>query len=246
MSKILLLIPCYNEAARLDTARILAFAKEHPDVHLLMLDDGSTDGTLKILNNLAHQSANISVYHSDQNMGKGHIIREAILNFPDIQNYKYIAYFDADLSTPLEFVFRLEDEMEKSPDIVFAMGSREPTTDNNLQVRKHRQWIGRQVAGKINSIIGYPFYDTQCGAKLIRRESAIELFRDPFLSAWLFDMELLLRIKNTDGTDSWTEQVLEIPVDEWNHVDGSKISYGYFPKMLKEMKKISKLYNTSI
>ncbi len=240
--KTLLLIPFYNEESRIDQQAILRYVSEDPELDLLLLDDGSTDATYQMLQDIASQSSQIAVYHSDHNLGKGGIIRDAILHSTDqLDQYDYIGYFDGDLSTPLSYYRILQNRLIQEPHRKMVMGSRRPNTDNNLQVKPYRRWIGRFVASLINSIIGYPFYDTQCGAKLFRTEDLLELVGEPFISSWLFDVELILRLSQMSDTPV-EELVMELPVSSWEHKDGSKISYRYFPSMLGEMRKISKRY----
>ncbi len=243
MNETLILIPFYNEEKRIDRQAITQATVDHPDLHLLLVDDGSDDQTPQILKKLAEENPQIEYFRSENNLGKGKVLRKATMEKADqISAYEYIGYFDGDLSAPLDYYEVLKTELQNSPQAQMIMASRQPTSDNHLRVKAHRRAIGRLVAGQINKIIGHPFYDTQCGAKLFRTNTFIDLMQEPFISSWLFDMEIILRLR--DMPDTLLEEVIiEQPIDEWEHKDGSKITTSYFPNMLQEMLKISRKYN---
>lgn len=73
-----------------------------------------------------------------------------------------------------------------------------------------------------------PIYDTQCGAKLIHADVVSTLFKDSFLSKWLFDVELLFRLKK--NYKDFEKRIIEVPLNKWEDVAGSKIKFSYFLK----------------
>ena len=104
----ILIIPCYNEAKRLDIATYRDFLLKNPDFFLLFVNDGSTDKTATALKELEPTNSNFSIIELLKNNGKGEAVRQGVLHCLKTFNFKYIGYCDADLSTPLnEFlIFR--------------------------------------------------------------------------------------------------------------------------------------------
>jgi dolichyl-phosphate beta-glucosyltransferase len=102
----------------------------------------------------------------------------------------------------------------------------------------HRHYPGRIIATIISMISGLPFYDTGCGAKLIERTLAEQLFAKPFISPWLFDVKLITRIVQTFGKQEAGNIILELPLDSWPDIGDLKISLNYPPKVPYELIRI--------
>ena len=79
-SKVLIIIPCYNEEKRLPVEAFTSFVKENKHIHFLFVDDGSTDNTAMVLKNLASYSSHFSFLICKKNQGKAGAIREGVLS----------------------------------------------------------------------------------------------------------------------------------------------------------------------
>lgn len=217
MSKTIIVVPCYNEELRLN---LNAF-REAPDfLHWLFVNDGSTDKTLKILEQLQQESPErFNVLSLPHNVGKAEAVRLGMLKAFE-QNPDQLAYFDSDLATPIEELIRVLEQFE-----VFApkacMGSRIRLLGAHIERRTLRHYIGRIFATFASLILNLRVYDTQCGAKVFvpNRELQIALSA-PFSSSWLFDIELIGRLLNLGYTE---HDFLEVPLRYWNDIAGSKI-----------------------
>ena len=84
--------------------------------------------------------------------------------------------------------------------------------------------VGRFFATLIGWTIKIPFYDTQCGAKVFSSDVVPTIISTPFVSRWLFDVEIILRLKQLLGKEV-TSLLYEYPISEWNDVKGSKITW---------------------
>jgi hypothetical protein len=73
-----------------------------------------------------------------------------------------------------------------------------------------------------------PVYDTQCGAKLVRRELAEIIFREKFISRWLFDVELIARIVAKFGHFKAIGCIYEFPLNIWTDEGKSKVKISDF------------------
>jgi hypothetical protein len=156
----------------------------------------------------------------------------------------YLGYFDADLATPLAAIDDLRLVLDRHPDCVFVMGSRIKHLGVNIKRKPFRHYVGRVIATCIALILRLPVYDTQCGAKLMRVSVVSTVFRDAFISPWLFDVELLARLTRHFGRPSLPGKLLEMPLQEWIEQDDSRISPTYMFRMWTELYRIYRTYKT--
>jgi hypothetical protein len=80
-----------------------------------------------------------------------------------------------------------------------------------------------------------PFKDTQCGAKVMKRDLAIKMFKNPFVTKWLFDVEIFMRMRKLLGKELATASICEQPLKRWIHADGSKLSMSDSFKILGQL-----------
>lgn len=232
MPTTLLVVPCYNEAERLPVSSFARFGAEHDDVAFLFVDDGSTDATASIIDGLVRDNPrSFRSLSLDRNLGKGEAVRLGILEAAG-QAPQYLGYWDADLSTPLEEVVRLSDCHRRMPGKLMVAGARVKMMGRTIERRAVRHYLGRIFATAASGLLHIDMYDTQCGAKLLRcTPETVSLFEDPFQSRWLFDLELILRMRQQAGLrgdGSLGSLIHEVPLDAWRDVSGSKVSASYF------------------
>lgn len=232
MSKTILIIPCYNEAARLDFQAMRAFATAHPDISLLAVDDGSTDDTAKKL--AAHH---IECLQLERNGGKAEAVRQGMLAALQ-EPCDYVGYFDADLATPLELAARWAARFDAEPELGMICGCRLRRLGADIRRSAVRHLIGRGFATIFSLYLRLPVYDTQCGAKLFRREVAQQLFAEPFVSRWLFDVELFRRFPHERALSG----IVEDPLLSWHDVGGSKLKLRHALPVFIELTKIIRHY----
>ncbi|MCG2420318.1 glycosyltransferase [Aequorivita sp. F47161] len=225
--KILFVIPCYNEEFRLKTEAFLQFDKDNLNVHFLFVNDGSTDNTANVIENLCNTMQHASFLSHEKNIGKAEAIRSGILTVKDNpENYEFIGYLDADLSVPLEEITAFLNILQKNKNIKFLMGARLARLGANIKRKKRRHYLGRIFATFVSSLLNEPVYDTQCGIKLIHKSVVFELFKEEFVSKWLFDVELLFRWKAYFPNN--VNMIYEHPLSTWTDIPGSKLKIGNF------------------
>ena len=243
---LVLVVPCFNEEARLDRQAYLDFAASHPAVDLLFVDDGSNDGTAGILDGLRAQApGRVDVIHLPSRQGKGGAVRQGILEGlrrqPDL-----VGFWDADLATPLDAVDDFLTFASKRPDIEIIMGSRVMLMGRDIRRRAWRHYLGRVFATAVSLALDLPVYDTQCGAKVFRAGKAVaEAFAAPFHSAWIFDVEVLARylaLPIGPGEPARQARIYELPVAKWHHVPGSKLRWTDFVRAMAELAVIRRQY----
>jgi len=212
-----IVIPAFNEARRL-TDNLLALLEYlqtyRPATELIVVDDGSSDGTAHVAKEFFAQRPDLTarVIRFPENHGKGHAVRAGLLG----AQAPIALFSDADLSTPITELPKIVEPIEAGKcDLV--LGSR--ALDRSLI--GHRQPWRREQGGKVfNAIVrlstGLPFSDTQCGFKAFRMEAARPIVERAQIDGFGFDVELLFLAQRVGL------RMLGVPV-RWNHNDGSKV-----------------------
>ena len=159
-------IPCYNEETRILSKEFTDFVHSNLGYHLCFVNDGSTDNTLEVLQNLAKgREDHISVYNCEKNGGKGEAVRQGVLHLSQDTQLDYIGYLDADLSTDFQDFDDLVKTIETS-DFKIVSGSRMSRMGANITKESARKIISKTINLIIRNILGMSFNDTQCGAEV--------------------------------------------------------------------------------
>jgi dolichyl-phosphate beta-glucosyltransferase len=235
-----IVIPMYNEEQRFDAASLLAFANNYEQYYFVLANDGSTDGTLQKIENCALNSKlqNITVYSNPVNKGKGNIIYDAMQFSIEQVPAQWYGYWDADFATPIEGLLWFQEAITANEKLTMVIGSRFKRLGAVIERKTYRQLLGRVLATLISRKLHLPVYDTQCGAKMFHNKIAPVLFKTTFRTKWLFDVELLKRYTTHSSKQLVLETVLELPLWEWRHKSGSKITLLDFMGILIELLKI--------
>ncbi len=241
-----LVVPCFNEAARLPLDAFRQFVRNRPEARLLFVDDGSLDNTNERLRDFCaeiHPFA--SLLSLPKNVGKAEAVRQGCLA-AFATAARYIGYWDADLATPLEEVAHFRDALRQRPRVEIVYGSRVRMMGRSIQRTPLRHFLSRTFANMAAFTLGLACNDTQCGAKLFRASPMMELvLRRPFLTRWLFDVEILARIirgARHAELPPVDEMVFEIPLTTWHDRAGSKVRWHDFPKAFVDLVRIRSHY----
>ncbi|RTE53332.1 response regulator [Arenibacter aquaticus] len=235
-------IPCYNEEDRLSSDEFRNFAYQNLGYHLCFVNDGSTDNTLAVLEELRKgNESNISVYNCKKNGGKAEAVRQGIQYLMQDEQFDYIGYLDADLSTDFRDFDDLVKTMETSQ-FKIVSGSRISRMGADITKESARKIISKTINIIIQKILGMPFKDTQCGAKVMNREIASSMFKKKFVTKWLFDVEIFMRMRKHYGKKEATNMICEQPLKRWIHADGSKLSMKDSLKIVGQLAQIAVVY----
>lgn len=221
MPRVQIVIPCYNEEQRFDPDALRRCLQNQPDTSFILVNDGSTDGTLAKLEALAAQHPKrVHVVDQAPNQGKAEAVRRGML-VAITPGVDFAGYWDADLATPLDEIPNFVDAFEKHPDTDIVLGARVAMVGRIIERSALRHYGGRVFATIASTVLDLPVYDTQCGAKLLRCNDTIRsLFEKPFGSRWVFDVEILARYLSGPGTAAG---IRELPLERWTDVPGSKV-----------------------
>src|SRR5262249_51498610 len=159
---------------------------------------------------------------------------------------EYVGFWDADLSTPFDTLGAFVEQFEARPQLEVIIGSRVRLLGLNIERRARRHYAGRVFATAASLTLRLPVYDTQCGAKLFRATTRLrQALAEPFLSRWVFDVELLARLGSTAGGYSQAillNTVCEYPLPQWRDVAGSKLSMAGVAKSAVDLLRIYRIY----
>jgi glycosyltransferase involved in cell wall biosynthesis len=217
-------VPCFNEAERLDADAFRKLVDSDPGTSLLFVNDGSRDGTAAALQTLAASRPDrIRVLELGRNRGKAEAVRlgllAALAGRSDV-----VGFVDADLATPASEIQRLL-ELVRGGDLQVLLASRVALLGRRIERDALHHYRGRVFATGASLVLRLPVYDTQCGAKFFRRSAAlVAALEEPFLARWVFDVELLGRLlTGAPGVPPLrADEIAEEPLRCWRDVPGSK------------------------
>lgn len=218
------IIPCFNEAKRLNVSSFIANASKI-QYNILFVNDGSSDDTISIIKDLVSKhSETFSYLDLTQNGGKAEAIRSGVHSLLKNDSVEYIGYLDADLATTLESMDDIVCFLQENPQFKAIFGIRLKRLGVDVERSFLRHYLGRLFATVTSLFLNLPTYDTQCGAKVLHKDLCESAFSQEFESKWFFDIEILFRLKNKFGKDFIVKQIYEYPIMQWFEEKGSKLS----------------------
>lgn len=250
MDKTIVVIPCYDEARRLNVAAFHACAERDPGLTFLFVDDGSRDGTLALLEELKRQRPeSFDVMKMPVNAGKAEAVRAGMNRAIERgDDASYVAFWDADLSTGLDEIDSFRAILRERPQIEMVFGSRVNLLGRNINRKLSRHYLGRIFATLVATALRLPIYDSQCGAKMFRVTPDLRaVLAEPFISRWIFDVEIiarfLVRRSKPDASGPPVRSIIvEQPLQRWNDVAGSKLRLGDSVKIMRDFARIYRRY----
>jgi len=235
-------IPCYNEEERLQSDLFKKFVEKYLGYHLCFVNDGSKDNTLKVLNELREGNEDrISIYDCEKNGGKAEAVRLGMLHLSAQNQYDYIGFLDADLSTNFDDFQDLVTTISTSH-FQIVSGSRMSRMGADITKESARAIISKTINFIIRKTLGMEINDTQCGAKIMTKEIVEKTFQKKFLTKWLFDVEIFMRMKKVYGSKKAQSLICEQPLKRWIHADGSKLSMKDSVKIIGQIGQIAVFY----
>jgi len=231
MTELSVIIPAYNEEARLPRTLESVYnflTKRGTSFEIIVVDDGSADHTVDEVESFAQGRENVRVISYAPNQGKGHAVRTGML----AAKGQLCIFDDADGASPIEEIVKLEARIADGADV--AIGSRaKPDETRHVEALLYRKYIGNTFNLLVQSLVLPGIHDTQCGFKMFKHKVAQDVFSVTTMNGYAFDVEVLYVSKLRHY------RVDEVPIN-WTNVDGSKVNVlTDSPKMLVELVKVA-------
>jgi len=231
MTELSVIIPAYNEEARLPRTLDSVYTyltKRGRAFEIIVVDDGSIDHTVQEVESFAETRPNVRVLQYAPNQGKGYAVRTGML----AAKGELVLFNDADGASPIEEIEKLERGIANGADI--AIGSRaKPDETAKVEALVYRKYIGNTFNLLVKSLLLPGYYDTQCGFKMFRHKVAQDIFSVARMNGFAFDVELLYIAKIRHY------KVEEIAIN-WTNIEGSKVNVLVdSPKMLVGLLKVT-------
>ncbi|ODQ78844.1 glycosyltransferase family 2 protein [Babjeviella inositovora NRRL Y-12698] len=219
--KLSVVIPCYNETQRLGPMleEAIAHLEAHyrSDYELILVDDGSSDGTiayaLEFAKNVGLAPNILKCVKLERNRGKGGAVKHGLMHCSG----KYALFADADGASKFSDVDRLVEAAYVTEPAI-AIGSRAHMVNTDAVVK--RSFVRNFLMYSLHTLV-YVFgireiKDTQCGFKLFNRAAVAKVLPNLHTERWIFDVEILILARR-----------LAVPIREvgisWHEVGGSKV-----------------------
>jgi dolichyl-phosphate beta-glucosyltransferase len=225
--RVTLVVPCYNEANRLEVQQFRHYFAQNAGVRFIFVDDGSRDKTMDVLNlTISGFEDQALVLQCRTNQGKAEAVRTGVVHALTNFHQDMVGYWDADLATPLTALRYFAGVLDERVSIQMVFGSRVKLLGRHVERSPVRHYLGRIFATAVSIVLRLPIYDSQCGAKLFRVSPEMRhAFAEPFISKWVFDVEILARYLNFYSNDPQylAGVIYEYPLETWTDIGGSKV-----------------------
>jgi glycosyltransferase involved in cell wall biosynthesis len=205
-----IVIPAHNEEHRIGrTLSAYRTVCGGRNVSFLVALDGCTDRTAEIVNEHRGEDGRVHL-HEYPKLGKGGVIAETFR----ASDADVLGFVDADCATPPAEMLRLADVAQRAGG---AIASRHHPASVLPRARSRvRRATSAGFAFGVRRLLGLSYSDTQCGAKVLRRDAAERILPRVAAKDLLFDVELLLAARDTG------HEVVEVPT-VWIDQDGSRV-----------------------
>lgn len=208
-----IIIPVYNEHSRIQKlSAVIDYLKTQDFTwEVLVVNDGSKDDTLKVLNSIP-KPPSVIVISYPTNRGKGYAIKTGMLQASGV----YRLFMDIDLSTPIQEFEKFKPLLSQNPILIATRKT------SNAQLIKHqpllRELLGKAFTNLSKFILGVNVSDFTCGFKCFSKDAAILIFSKATIERWGFDSEIL-----------YIATINQIPIREvpvsWENDPSSKVKF---------------------
>jgi glycosyltransferase involved in cell wall biosynthesis len=221
-NNICLVIPCFNESARLSTGYLLGL-KAGLECDLFFVDDGSTDGTNSWLE---HNLPESEILRLPKNVGKARAVAIGLTRTRS--RYEFIAVCDADGAISIEDWRTALNIIETNHDLDVVSGARVLLAGMPVERKSMRKWVGRIVATIVSLIVNLQIYDPQSPCKIYRSKFIESLDMEEFRTKWFLDAEMFI-------AKGGSVEIREFSLSNWSDIPGSHLGIYSFFEVTKDL-----------
>lgn len=243
--KLLIVVPCYNEQKRINQVYWKNIILNNASVRFVFVNDGSSDETLRIIQEISQASEVISL---EKNLGKSEAIRLGWLHHISERNWIGYGFIDSDGAFSPDDIQKLieifKNQINSGSKVDVIISSRVALAGRKIERSRIRHYLGRIVSTYLCYKWPNSPYDTQSGFKIfINTEYFSKSMQEPFKTRWFFDIEMLVRLKSLKQNELiiWEE-----PLMSWKEIANSKISGLEFLRILGEILRIKSMLKNSL
>ena len=226
------IIPAYNESKRITNTLLdidLYLSKQNYDYEIVVVDDGSKDNTVKVVNKLTQLVKNLRIIDNKENHGKGWVVKQGMLeSFGQIR-----LFMDADNATTINHFEKMIPLFEQGCSVV--IGSRDNKDATGAKQAVPQSFFKRLLGNSGNLLIQFlavpGIWDTQCGFKAFTNNVAEDIFKRSLINRWGFDIEALALAKKLK------HKIGIIPVN-WINDPNSRVTLKGYLNTFRELFKI--------
>ena len=236
MRTIAIVIPCFNEAKRLNFKFFFdLYAETH--CSFIFVDDGSTDQTGQlIVETFLEQNIPVDLITFEFNLGKASAISRG-LEAAHKKGIEFVAFCDADNSTKPSDILSLYEHIAENEHIMVVSGARVPLSGSNVLRRDFRKWVGRIVATLVSKMTHIAIYDPMSPMKVYRLNAFGPEFEFVPKTKWLGEVEIMFHVYNIDRSRFVVE---EICLNYWRDEEGGHIGVKSVFVLIKDFSNLRK------
>lgn len=229
-----MVIPCFNEAVRIDIEKVAQLLKIN-EAFIIFVDDGSSDSTHLRLEFEFKNFKNFEIVRLKKNVGKSNALRVGMLRALELK-FIYVGTYDADGAISPSDLLTAMTICSTDSNIQLVSGARILLAGSDVSRNSLRRWAGRIIATIIAMILQTQIYDPQSPCKVYRATFLKDHLGEDFQTRWFVDTEIILRSRKTFTAGA---KIVEFPVVSWRDVGGSHLSIS---QVLCVAIEITKLY----
>lgn len=222
MMKLSIIIPAYNEEKRIGSTLenyVSFFNKNLEDYEIIIILNGCVDNTLEIVNKIAKKNKALKVLEFKEKIGKGGAIKQGF----KLAKGDLIGFVDADSSTSPEEFLKLYNNISDYDGVIASRWMKGSVISKKQPFL--RIIFGRVFNFIVNVLFGFHYKDTQCGAKLFKKEAVEKIIDNIGLTKWAFDIDVLYLMKRNKF------RIIEFPT-VWGDSPESKLKLGKAAKQM--------------
>ena len=208
-------IPAFNEEGRLpETLRKLEpyLTRRSDSFEVILVDDGSRDRTLRVMHDESERHPYVKVVALPANRGKGRALASGVA----VSTGRFVLISDADLSTPIEELPKLEAALADGAEVAIASRAKKGARIEISQP-PHRVLMGKIFNLIVQALLLPGIWDTQCGFKLFKGDLGRHLFGQLKTDGFGYDVEVLYRARRA------RHPIAEVPV-RWQHSAPTRVA----------------------